>query len=65
MPKKKCHARECDVVVKAVFCPYHWSLLPANDQDELAEAFATKGWNRAIGKARALIRNEENNLDTT
>ena len=49
--------------VKKVFCPYHWSLLPADDQDELAEAFATEGWHRAIGKARALIRNEESNLE--
>jgi len=51
------------MVVKKVFCAYHWSLLSADEQDELAESYETAGWNRAIGKARALIRNEENNLE--
>ena len=63
--KKKCQARGCDVIIKmgCAFCAYHWSLLPADDQDELAEAFETANWNRAIGKARAIIRDKENNLE--
>jgi hypothetical protein len=36
--------------------------LPCDNQDELAEAFKTGGWNRAIAKARAVITEEEANI---
>jgi len=60
--KRRCQARQCDVVVRVVFCDYHWSLLPADEQDTVAEAYHTNNWNRAIDRARSIIREEENNL---
>jgi hypothetical protein len=62
--KKNCQARDCEVVIKPeyVFCKYHWSLLPCDNQDEVAEAWHTEKWYRAIAKARALIKEEESNI---